>query len=127
MNKKIYHIARIILGFIIVASGAGVLFNLMPIPEFATESANEFMQSFTDTGYFMQFLSVVKIACGLALISNKFVPLALIVFIPVSINMFFFHIFLDITTVAGALIIIVLNIYLLVSHLKDYRQVLVVK
>ncbi|WP_313892438.1 hypothetical protein [Psychrobacillus sp.] len=75
----------------------------------------------------MRFLSVVKIACGLALLSNKFVPLALIVFIPVSINMFFFHIFLDITTVAGALIIIVLNIYLLVSHLKDYRQVLVVK
>ncbi|WP_313892437.1 hypothetical protein [Psychrobacillus sp.] len=47
MNKKIYHIARIILGSIIVASGAGVLFNLMPIPEFATKSVNDFMQSFT--------------------------------------------------------------------------------
>ena len=127
MNKKVYHVLRIILGLIITASGAGVLFELMPMPAFSSNSANEFMKSLEATGYFMPFLSIVKIACGLALVSNRFVNLALVIFMPVSINMMMFHIFLDITSIMGALMIFGINVYLLIYYFKDYRAILKIK
>ena len=127
MNKKVYHALRIVLGLIIISSGAGVLFNLMPMPEFSSVPANEFMESFEETGYFLPFLSIVKIACGIALLSNRFVQLALVIFIPVSINMMMFHIFLDMKSIMGALMIFTLNVALLFANLKDYRSILKVK
>ncbi|KAA0965946.1 DoxX family membrane protein [Sporosarcina sp. ANT_H38] len=127
MNKKVFHVLRVILGLIITASGAGVLFELMPMPTFSSTSANEFMKSLEETGYFMQFLSIVKIACGLALLSNKFVKLALVVFMPVSINMMMFHIFLDFASIMGALMIFGINISLLVYYSQDYRAILKIK
>ena len=78
MNKKVFHVLSVKKKKNNNPSGLGVLFELMPMPTFSSTSANEFMKSLEETGYFMQFLSIVKIACGLALLSNKFVKLNLL-------------------------------------------------
>lgn len=128
MNKmKIYTILRIVFGLMITGSGIGMLFGLTADMEYPSASANDFMNALEATGYFMPFLAIVKIACGLALIFNRFAKVALVIFMPVSINMVMFHIFLEFASGIPAYVILALNTYLLFKNLDDYRSMLKIK
>lgn len=128
MNKnKFYTIARIIFGFMITGSGIAMLLGLTANMEYPNASANNFLNAFEAAGYFMPFLGIVKIICGLALIFNRFAKLALVIFMPVSINMTMFHIFLEFAAGIPAYVILALNTYLLFKNLDDYRSMLTIK
>jgi putative oxidoreductase len=49
----------------------------------------------TDTGYMMPFLLLSEALVGLALVTGRFVPLALIIFAPINLNIFLLHALLD--------------------------------
>ncbi len=68
-----------------------------------------------------------RTSCGIALISNRFTKLALVIFMPVSINMTMFHIFLEFSSGIPAYIILALNTYLLFMNIEYYRLMLKVK
>ncbi|MDM5221062.1 hypothetical protein QUF86_10065 [Peribacillus sp. NJ11] len=129
MNKTrlIYNILRIVLGGIITSSGIAVLLLGGAPIEYASIPANEFMKALEDTGYFMEFLSIVKIICGIALLSNRFVPLALVIFMPVSVNMAMFHIFLEFSSGIAAYAILAINTILLFMNIEEYRSLLKMK
>lgn len=46
----------------------------------------QFLKSLWDTGYLMHATKAIELLCGLALLTNLFAPLALIVLMPVLIN-----------------------------------------
>ncbi|KAB2331712.1 DUF3185 domain-containing protein [Bacillus mesophilum] len=121
---KIYTIIRFIFGFMIAGSGAAMLFMGGAPVEYESEAANAFLKAFEDTNYFIPFLSIVKIACGVALLTNRFVPLALVIFIPVSVNMAFFHFFLEFISGVPAYLILAMNIYLLFKNVDVYKPML---
>ncbi len=128
MNKiKIYNILRVVLGLIIIGSGIAMLLGLTANMKYPSAGANDFMRALENTGYFMPFLAIVKIVCGIALISNRFTKLALVIFMPVSINMTMFHIFLELSSGIPAYIILALNTYLLFMNIEYYRSMLKVK
>lgn len=124
---KIYTILRIVFGLMITGSGIGMLFGLTADMEYPSASANDFMNALEATGYFMPFLAIVKISCGLALTFNRFAKVALVIFMPVSINMVMFHIFLEFASGIPAYVILALNTYLLFKNLDDYRSMLKIK
>lgn len=124
MNKKMYTGVRILLGLILLGSGIGVLAGFEPPYEGETARV---LNALFDTGYLMQCVAVVKVVCGLALLSNRFVKLALVVFMPVSLNMVLFHVFLEFETGIGGYMIFLLNLILLFMHAKDYRTLLSMK
>lgn len=128
MNKsKIYTILRIVFGFMIIGSGIGMLLGLTTDMEYPSTSANDFMSALDATGYFFPFLGIVKIVCGLAIFLNRYAKVALVIFMPVSINMAMFHIFLDFASGIPAYVILALNTYLLFKNLDDYRSMLKIK
>lgn len=47
------------------------------------------------TGYFWPQLGVVEIVCGLLLISQLYALLGAVMLIPITLNIFFFHLFLE--------------------------------
>lgn len=51
-------------------------------------------------------------------------PLALIIFMSISINMVLFHLFLEPFTGFPAYFIFIMNVFLMVKHLPDYRHLL---
>ncbi|MFJ7737693.1 hypothetical protein ACIQ2D_15370 [Lysinibacillus sp. NPDC097287] len=117
-------IVRIIFGVMMVGSGIGmIILGGFPI-EYENVSANQFMIAMVDTGYFVLFLALVKIVCGIAFITNRFLPLALVIFMPVSINMVMFHIFLEPVTGVGAYMILAMNVFLMVKNIESYRPLL---
>ena len=117
-------IVRIIFGVMMVGSGIGmIILGGFPI-EYENASANQFMNAMVETGYFVLFLALVKIVCGLAFLTNRFLPLALIIFMPVSVNMVVFHIVLEQVTGIGAYMILAMNVYLMVKNIEAYRPLL---
>jgi hypothetical protein len=91
------------------------------------EPADKFMISLLDTGYMMVIVSVLKVLVGVSMLINRFLPLALIVFTPISVNMLLFHAFLDIKSILPALVIGFLNVYLLFAYIESYKPLLKAK
>ena len=86
-------IARVLLGLIFTVFGLNGFFNFMPPPELP-EGAGAFMGALAGSGYFFPFLKLTETVCGLLLLSNKMVPLALTILAPVVLNIVLFHVFL---------------------------------
>ncbi|MBL4847338.1 MAG: DoxX family protein [Planctomycetes bacterium] len=85
------HAARLLLGLIFVVFGLNGFLNFIPIPP-PTGAAAEFMGGLAAAGYFFPLLKGTEIVVGLALLSNRFVPLALVVLAPITINIVAFNI-----------------------------------
>lgn len=129
LKKKITMIARIVFGIFLLGAGLIGLTSLlgsMPPMQYP-EPANKFMIALLDTGYMMVIVSFLKVLVGVSMLINRFVPLALVVFTPISVNMVLFHAFLDIKSILPALLIGFLNVYLLFAYIKSYKPLLKAK
>ncbi|WAM37649.1 DUF3185 domain-containing protein [Leuconostoc pseudomesenteroides] len=124
-KKMVYILVRVILGLILFSSGATMiaLGGKAPVTYDALAAQN-FIQAFQNSGYFFYFLGIVKVAVGLTLIINKYVSLALVVLMPISINMVLFHLFLMPSTGFPAYTIFLLNVYLMLMNISNYRDLI---
>jgi uncharacterized membrane protein YphA (DoxX/SURF4 family) len=93
MRSKLIVAARIVLGLIFVIFGLNGFLGFMPQPPMPA-AAGAFAGALAASGYFFPLLKTVEILAGLALLSNRFVPLALTVLAPIIVNIAAFHIFL---------------------------------
>jgi len=98
-------IARILLGLVFTASSIAGLMGKVPPPE--PEAARAFMTSLADSGLIL-IVKVVELLAGLALLSGFFVPLALLMLVPIIFNIGFFHFVLDPSGIPVVIIILVL-------------------
>jgi putative oxidoreductase len=107
MKKKITMAARILLGLIFFGSGVAFFFTTPPPMEGAI---GDFFKGMAATGYFFYLLKPTEIICGALLLAGRFVPLALVVLAPISLNIFLVHAFmmpegLLLATIVGALLV----------------------
>ncbi|MBK9294824.1 MAG: DoxX family membrane protein [Oligoflexia bacterium] len=112
MKTKLPMIARILLGLIFSVFGVIGLLNLIPQPPNLPEKLVAFNTGLMAAGYFFPLLKLTEIACGLMLLANRFVPLALVVLAPISLNIFLVHAFLAPTGLPMAIFIGLLMVYL---------------
>jgi putative oxidoreductase len=119
MNSPFTKIARILLGIILLAFGLNKFFTFIPLPDLPTD-AKSFMESLGQTGYILQVVAVLEILIGLMLIAKKWVAFALILLAPISANILFFHLFLDLPGLSAAILVVALNVILIYKHWKQY-------
>jgi putative oxidoreductase len=120
MNSKFTSIVRIALGLLLVVFGSNKLFHYLPMPV-PTGSAGDFMDSLNATGYIFPIVGVFEVFIGILLLIKKWIPFALVLLAPISINILLFHVFLDIPGVAIALLVVALNAVLIYKHWRLYR------
>lgn len=118
--------ARILLGLVFAVFGLNFFFGFMPQPEHAGE-AGAFLGALFATGYMFPLIKVTEITAGLMLLSNRFVPLALVLLAPVIVNIVAFHAVLEPAGLAIAGFVLVLELYLAWSYRDAYRGVLAPK
>ena len=114
-------VLRNLLGLICVVFGLNKFLGFMPTPNL-TEPAMALMGALVEAGYFMPTVGIVFLAVGIALLAGIYVPLALVVLFPVSVNIFFFHAFLDPAGIGAAFVVTALNVLLLMKHKTDYKS-----
>ncbi len=126
MNSTFTKILRIILGLGLLFFGLSKLihFNFMPTHIY-TGNAAIFIDSLSETGYLLKVVGIFEIIIGLLVLFNKWVPFALILLAPISVNILLFHLFLDIPGLFPALIVVVLNAILIYKHWKVYRPLFI--
>ena len=116
MNSKVTTVARFLLGIAMLVFGANKFFGFMTPPPPASAEAGAFMGALAESGYIFPILGIVYILAGLLLILNKAVPFALIMLVPVSINILAFHLNYDIANIAGAAVVSILNAFLIFAN-----------
>jgi putative oxidoreductase len=130
LNKKVTMIARILFGLLLLGLGLlGIYFYFIgntPPPQYS-EPANRFSNALQDTGYMMIILSSLYVLVGASMLINRFVPLALILMTPISVNIVLFHLFLDIKSIFLGLVVGFLNVYLLFAYIESYKPFLKAK
>tara|TARA_R110002050_G_scaffold45436_1_gene107612 strand:+ start:510 stop:890 length:381 start_codon:yes stop_codon:yes gene_type:complete len=126
MNSTFTKILRIILGLGLLFFGLSKLiyFNFMPTHIYTGEAAI-FIDSLSDTGYILKVVGIFEILIGLLVLFNKWVPFALLLLAPITVNILLFHLFLDTPGLFTALIIVVLNAILIYKHWKVYRPLFI--
>lgn len=118
-ERFITNIARFALGGIFLIFGFDGFFEFMP-GEVYEGDAGKYMAGLRSAGYFMPFLKIVEIVMGLMLIAGLYTALALVILMPVTINIFLFNLFLNPSSLPLGIVVLLAHIYLAWVHRKQY-------
>ena len=79
------------------------------------------MTSLRDTGYLFTLLALTEMVAGALLLSDRFVPLALTLLAPIIVNIFFFHLVIEMSVRGWLMTLLVVGLELLL--VIRYRRV----
>jgi uncharacterized membrane protein YphA (DoxX/SURF4 family) len=82
--------ARVLLGLVFFVFGLNGFLDFIPQPPLP-ESAMSFMGALAATGYMLPLIKGTEVVAGALLLSNRFVPLALVLLAPVLVNIAAFN------------------------------------
>ena len=122
--------ARILMGLGFTVFGLNGFLHFIPEPKTPMpEGAAAFAGAMMKTGYMFQLVSGTQLLAGLLLLINRFVPLALVLLMPVLVNIIAFHVFLapaPSATAPGA-VFTILELFLAWKYRAAYRSLLTAK
>ena len=107
-------IARGLLGLIFVVFGLNAFLQFMPMPP-PKGLAGDFVKALFVSHYFY-VVAILQILGGAFLLSGRFVPLGLTLLGPVIVNILLFHIFLEPSGLALAIVVSALALFLLWAY-----------
>lgn len=119
--RKVALVLRILLGLGFVLAGVNGLFQLSKLPPM-TPAADAFMAALGVTGYMIPFIKGTEVLVGLLLLSNRFVPLALVVLTPILLNIVALHLFLNPKGLAIGIGLLVMHGFLVWYYRSSYTQ-----
>lgn len=114
---------RFLLGGIYFIFGLNFFLNFLPMPP-PSPNAGAFLGALMQSGYLLQVVKTLEVSVGLLLLTNLFVPLALVLIAPISLNILFIHTFIDPAGLPVALVVVLLNAFLGIAYLECYRPML---
>ena len=125
MSTKIKSIsavsARILLGLIYFVFGLNFFLHFLPTPPSSGGVADAFTGGLFQSGYFFPMLKGIEVLLGALLLIGLFVPLTLVVLMPISINILLFHAFLSPGNTLMGIIIVLIHLYLAWAY-RDYYK-----
>jgi putative oxidoreductase len=121
-------VARILLGLPLAIFGLNGLLNFLPQPDVVLpEPAMAFVGALVNSGYMMQLIAITHLIVGVMLVTNRFVPLALVLFAPFMVHSIAFHVFLERSGLGMAMLFLVFHLYLAWVYRAAYRPLLTAK
>ncbi len=114
-------IVEIVFGLLLILFGLNGFFKFLPLPE-KSGFASEFLHILHQAKYIFPMIAMIMTLTGTLLLSNRGVAFALLMQLPISINIFAFHLFHDFDGLIVAYIIFGLNNFLIMRRLKQYKN-----
>ncbi|QSQ21058.1 DoxX family protein [Pyxidicoccus parkwayensis] len=116
-------VARTLLGLVFFVFGLNFFLNFLPPQPPPPKEALPFIEGLMASGFVFPLIKAIEIAAGLALLSNRFVPLALTLLAPIIISISGFH-FLLAPSYALPVILLALELYLAWSYRAAFAPML---
>jgi len=121
-------IVRILMGLGFFIFGLNGFLNFIPQPKTPMpEGAKAFAGALMQTGYMFQLIAGTQLLAGLLLLLNLFVPLALVLLMPILVNIIAFHIFLQPAGAVPGAVLMAMELYLAWVYRKAYLPMLAMR
>ena len=117
-------IVRLLLGLIFLVFGLNGFLNFLSMGPMPTGLAGQFVGALFLSHYFW-VVAALQIAGGALLLVNRFVPLGLVLLGPVIVNIVLYHVFLNLTGVALAIVVVVLWLIVFYGHRQYFSGLFV--
>ncbi len=118
-------VARYLLGVPMAVFGLNAFLNFIPPPSAPLPAgAAAFAGALAQSGYMMPLIGTTQLLVGLLLVVNRFVPLAVILYLPFLVNSVAFHLFLQPGGLPMALFFHALALYLAWTYRRVYAPLL---
>lgn len=121
MSKILLHLSRCFLGFIFLVAGVNGYAVILGFEPFIATSP-EAMALF-EFDYLLVIEKTLEVFCGILLLMNRFVPLALFILSPIIANILLLHLFLDHSLLLLALILVLFHGYLLYLYRENFIKI----
>lgn len=118
MNPKIITGVRILFGLLCLIFGIDKFVSFLEVPPIPGDGG-ELMRIYAKSG-FLKIIGALEILGGLALLTNKFVPLALIFMMAIMFNAAIIHLFYDPENVIGAVLGLIFGFILILSEKERF-------
>ncbi|MCC5850479.1 MAG: DoxX family protein [Verrucomicrobia bacterium] len=113
-------IVRVLMGLLFLFASAVYFLDLAPTPELEGDM-KAFNEGLAAARYLMPLVKTVELLAALALLSGFFLPLAVVVLFPVSVNIFLVHLFLAPEGLPVAIFVLLGNLFLAYACRHHYR------
>jgi putative oxidoreductase len=100
-------IARILLGLAFLTFGLNGFLHFIPSGPMPTGVAGQFVGALVES-HFMWMVSGFQVLCGLLLLVNRFVPLALVILAAEIVNILSFHLLMNPAGILNAIVVAIL-------------------
>ena len=117
-------IARLLLGLIFVVFGLNGFLNFLSMGPMPSGLAGQFVGALVLSHYFW-VVAALQVAGGALLLVNRFVPLALVLLGPVIVNIILYHVFLNPTGIALAIVVAILWLIVFYAHRQHFSGIFV--
>lgn len=115
--------ARVLLGLAFLVFGLNGFLGFLPMPPHEG-AAGAFLGALAATGYMFPLIKGTEVVVGLLLLSNRLVPLGLVLLAPVMVNIVAFHTVFEPAGVAVPLVLASLQLFLAWSYRVNFMGVL---
>ncbi len=122
MTTIAFKILRILLGLFMVIIGLNKFLVFIPIPH-PPGDGGELMQIYISSG-FLKLIGVLEILGGVALLANRFIPLALTFITAIMFNAAIFHGLHDPAGIGGAAVCLLMSLILVFANRKHFSGLL---
>ena len=122
MTKIFMQISRLFLGVVFLVAGINGYFVIFGLEPFIATSP-EAMALF-EFKYLLIVEKSLEVICGILLLINQFIPLAIAILSPIVANIFLLHLFLDHSLLLLAIILVLTHCYLLFYYRKNFMSIL---
>lgn len=122
MNEKVVMGIRILFGVFCLIFGLNKFLNFIPFPPIEGDGGT-LMGIYATSGFF-KIIGILEIVFGLALIIGKYVPLALTILLAIMFNALIFHGLHDMGGIGGAVLGMILGLFLVYAHKDRFKDLL---
>src|SRR5260370_40174198 len=117
-------ISRILLGLIFVVFGLNGFLNFLNMGPMPSGLAGQFIGALAQSHYYF-VVAGLQVVGGALLLVNRFVPLGLVLLGPVIVNIILYHLFLNPTGMALAIVVAILWLIVFYAHRQYFSGIFV--
>src|SRR5947209_16820218 len=116
-------IARVLLGLIFLTFGSNAFLHFIPMPPIPQSLAGDYVRVFLASGY-VYVIGAMQVLSGLLLLIGRFVPLGLTILAAIIFNIWAFHILMAPEGFPPALVVTVLELFLVWQYRSAFAGIL---
>lgn len=116
-------IVRVLIGLLLLFASITYFFNIGPAQPAATEEFKVFSTGLITSVYIFPLAKAVELLCGLSFLSGKYVTLANILILPITINILLINYFLSPQNLPIAITMFIGNLFLIYRYWDNYKSV----